>query len=130
MITVPECYYTRRILNLIDDLIGDGHISYSELEEMDKDRLTVACMDALGEDADIVITESSNLNSLIGDLKKFIMTADMDYGYRLLEKLHANTIDQVSDHMDALFHERQDGQEAITRERMFEEGLMGVACNF
>ena len=88
MMTVPACYYTRKILNLVDDMIGDGHMSYDELEDMDKDRLTVACMDVHGEDAYFFITDADDINSVVVDLKKFLFTAcDIaDYGYSLLNK--------------------------------------------
>lgn len=105
-IFVPKCFYQPFILQLIDSHISNGITSYDDLEEIDKDELTVKCMAALDNDAYVAITEADDYKTMIKYLCEYINHGGSDKAYDLAEKLRTNAISYFSNELNQLFQER------------------------
>ncbi len=99
---IPKCFYHKTILDFISEKLSEGIDSFNHLEEIDQERLTTLCMDSLGEDAYSVLL-GEKVDQTLSHLKKFMLTADMDEGYELLNSLRSNAINSVSYEMNCLF---------------------------
>lgn len=101
-IEIPSCYYDAPILKVVDSLISAGNTSYTALDDYDKARLTCLCMQALGTDAHLCITDT-DLDDVLTNLKGYLLTANHEYKYDLVEKLERNAINYFEFYMDMLF---------------------------
>ena len=106
MKTIPNCYYDKALLKLIDNNISDGFKSYSSLEDIEKELIAAQCIEILGDDAYTCIIESENFYKTLNHFKKFLRTADQSESYDLVQSMIKNAVEYFTDVMDLLFDER------------------------
>lgn len=103
---VPKIYYTKEILQLIDDAIADGVTNYYDVEEYDKEKLAVYCMNALKEDAYVFITNNEKMEKLVCQLKTLLLKGGMDEAVDLATTLCEGAVEKLDQIMPDLFQER------------------------
>lgn len=106
---ISECFYTKPLLKLIDNLIDDGFRSYENLSDADKDNIVALCIDALGDEAFECIMASFDT---ISNLKKYILTGKRDDAYDLAIMMRDAASDYFRDVMECLFIERLNQSES------------------
>jgi len=101
--TPPSCYYHSTIINFIKEKINRENItSFADLDDHDKDRLTVLCMDQLGSDAaECMLLEYDPENIMI-HLKEYLNKGKCNT-YDLMEIMRNSAIKSVEHYMDMLF---------------------------
>lgn len=105
MRTIPLFYYSPSILKQIDFFIEIGSQSFEGLSDADKDSLTSACIDVLGEDAYSCIIEE-NFMSTVSQFKKFLSSRSKDDSYDLADVMRENAENYFSKSLNKLFEER------------------------
>lgn len=100
---IPTCYYNKPLLNLIDSLVEEGYSSYSSLSVADRDKVTVQCMETLGDDAYFCMLDS---DKVIPNLKKFILSCNEEDAISLAKTLRKSADSYFNDVMAWLFEER------------------------
>jgi len=103
--SAPLYLYTPEITHLIQDYIYDGFKSYEDLSDYEKSNLTVAAMNALGEDAHEAIVEHEDLRLVIHHMKMFIKTAKKEYATDLAETMAKNAVEYFDRSLSELYSE-------------------------
>lgn len=119
--SIPLFLYDQQIINIIDRLIlEEGYRSYSEVDDLDQDSLSVLAMQALGEDTYITITDSADFDNIVHNLTKYILQSTTDNAVQLASNLKSGVIDFFRQDFTDLFAERFD---QINDDLMREAGL-------
>ena len=106
MLFIPTEYRHHSITNLIDKYINHGFTAFDQLDPHDQDKLASTCINALGSDAYEMILDQYNANQPIQHFSRYLLTADMDDAYEMLNKMKKNTISYLTDILNDLFSER------------------------
>lgn len=120
---IPHCYYTPPIISLIKEQIESGHETYSSLDEIQRDKLATFCIEALEDSAYSCIIDHADLYKTIYHLKNYILNADMDEGYELLNTLKKNAVYYFEEDMDNLFYKLSD---EVFLEKKIDQGFYPV----
>lgn len=120
MRNIPQCYYNKSLLKLIDRYIEQGFSSYSKLDEIGQEDITAQCIEILGKDAYGCIIDHEDFSSTISHFTKFLRTANQTHAYDLVQTMCKNAREHFVDVMDALFAQRDDEKYTDT---MRENGL-------
>lgn len=126
MNTNTPSVYQKKILDFIQDKIECGDYSFESLCDDDKEKLTVLFIDSFEEEAYTVLIEGEETHNVIKHLKSFLMTADMDSGYLLLNSLKKNAIQSCCSTLDFMFEELTN---KFNNERNRENGLKPFTDN-
>lgn len=104
---LPQFMYQKDIVKLIDKLIDDdGYTSYSKVDDMAKESLTVMATNALGLDGYVAITDCDDLDVALRDLTRFITFSTTDNAICLANTLKRNAIKHFDEYFTELFDER------------------------
>lgn len=126
MNTNTPSVYQKQIFDFIQDKIECGDYSFESLCDDDKEKLTVLFIDSFEEEAYTVLIEGEETHNVIKHLKSFLMTADMDSGYQLLNSLKKNAIQSCCSTLDFMFEELNN---KFNNERNRENGLKPFTDN-
>lgn len=120
MRNIPQCYFHKSLLQLVDRYIDEGFTSYSNLDEIGQEDITAKCIELLGDDAYGCIIDHEDFSSTLGHFVKFLRTAKSEHSYDLVNTMVKNAREHFSDVMDALFSIRDDEKYS---DNMRENGL-------
>ena len=103
---IPKFYYTKEILQFIDEAISDGVKSYDLMPEADREKLTSLCIFAAGEQAHTFITENPNLDKAICKLRNFLVSGKSENAIDLMTLLADGAVKGEEKTLTELFDER------------------------
>lgn len=94
------------LLKEIDTLIDEGATSYSSLDEIDKDNLTLISLRSLGKHAYECVTDVNDFDDIVHRLAKFIHTGSIENALGLADTMREQTTDYFSKSLSEIFDDR------------------------
>jgi hypothetical protein len=108
---IPNVYYHKDIINLVDGYLEEGYSDYDALDDGHKESLSTLCIKVLGNDAYEAIIDEKYLHLTLHHLTKYMLLGSREYAYDLAETMRKNAINYFSDVLNDLFNERSEQKE-------------------
>lgn len=123
---VPKYLQDKEFLRLVDDLIlEEDKKCYSDVDELDKEKMAMMAMSLLRSDAYVVITDSDHYEKMMTLFFGYIKESSIDNAIELASQLKTNAIDYFHDTFCELFTDRRD---EIMYDLNVEAGLKPRVC--
>lgn len=103
---VSKCYYNKPILSFINEKISEGHHSFYELDDNDKDILVIHCLNSLGNDAYTLLIEEQGFDKTLCLFKRFLSSANQLDAKDTLQSLRDTAANAITEEMNLLFEEQ------------------------
>lgn len=113
-----EFWLNKKLVQKIEDFIGDGFYSYEKLKDDDKDDLIYLCLEHRGENAYECISESEEIRLTIYHLREFMKHRKKESAMDLVETIVKGTHEYFKSSLTEMFEEIYHGYKTeFLRER-------------